>query len=464
MQLQQRIQRLLDFLTTDIWLLSDDGLSTWQKRGLSVARAITLSLIRFKKARSDIQAAALTAITVLTLVPMMAFGFSIAKALGFYTKLQTEVIEPVIERWINVEQAPELRSAIEQLLAFVENTDFSSLGTLGFITIAYAVIRLLGSVEAALNDLWEVQSGRSIARKISDYLSVAIIVPVMLLIAGTASGALSHVEVLQQQNEVLSGDWSPFFLQVVTWVLVWFGFSVLYRFMPNTQIKIGSAIRGGVFGGSLWMIIHLLHIKLQIGVANYNAIYAGFSAFPIFMVWVYFSWWAVLIGGSYAAAHQIEDVHRQKIRRRNLNFRNREQIALQVAIALASAYREENTQCSMQELQEEMQIDLSILEVVLTDLEQAGLVVVSKNNDVLLAKESTRISLFDVLEAVKGPSLQEAPLSLSSIINCAQQTMSFYRQSIADSPANKSLAEVVEMLPREKSKSPVEVLTPFERK
>jgi len=449
MSLQHRIQQIIQFLTTDIWLLSEEGLSKWQRIGVSIARAVTLSLIRFRQARSDIQAAALTAITVLSLVPMMAFGFSIAKALGFYTKLQTEVIEPGIEQWIDAEQAPELRSAIEQLLSFVEHTDFSSLGTIGFITISYAVIRLLGSVESALNDLWEVRSGRSFTRKIADYLSVAVIVPVMLLIAGTTSGAISHSESFQSANDFLLGEWSPFFLRVLTLILVWFGFAVLYRVMPNTQIMIGSALRGGIFGGSLWMIIHLAHIQLQVGVANYNAIYAGFSAFPIFMVWVYFSWWAVLIGGSFAAAYQIEDVYRQKIIRRNLNFRSREQLVVQVAVALADAYRQENTRCPMVDLMNNLQTEESVLAVVLTDLQLAGLVVVTKDNEVVLAKDSQRIHLYDVLDAVKGASLPKAPLSLSKLINSAHQSMEHFHFSIQQHPANKSLAELVELLPSE---------------
>ena len=152
------VKDLLRFSLTELWLLDVNEYRGWKRFGIRIARDLTISILRYRESESDVQSAALTSITLLSLVPMLAFGFTIAKSMGYYRRLQLEVIEPAMNDWLGMSDAPELRSALEQMLTFVENTDFSSLGVIGLITILYAVIRLLSAVEASLNDLWQAKS------------------------------------------------------------------------------------------------------------------------------------------------------------------------------------------------------------------------------------------------------------------------------------------------------------------
>lgn len=437
LSLYQKVLKILKKNTwyVDIWLVDSEELPIWQRRGVDFLKTSLLSFKRFQDSRSDIQAAALTFITLLSLVPMLAFAFSVLKSLGFYAQIQTEIITPVLEDWIPLDSAPELHNALQQMLVFVEQTDVSSLGTIGLITIGYALIRLLASVEAALNALWSVKRNRSFSRKITDYLSVAVIVPVVLLIAASMENWSSTW--LEAQG--VSGNYfssGEIFFRTSVVILIWTGFTFLYRFMPNEKILFGSALRGGIFGGTAWLIINKLLIELQIGVSSYNAIYGGFSALPLFMIWIYSSWWTVLIGGAYAAAFQLNDQHRHYMLRANVNFRSKEQLVFQVSLCLAEQYEKDNTQISLEILEEELGVEPVVLELVLQDLQEANICLISQDKEIILAKDSRRISLWDILDAVKGDSERDnMPNS---------ELLEQYQEAIRNSSSNLSLFELVQ--------------------
>ena len=144
------IERLRQFLSHDIWV----QMSLVGSRKIHMIQILYLSSLRFIRVRCSVCASSLTTVTMISIVPVLAFFFSIAKGFGGYQKLHSEVIVPSIDQWFGSSDAPELRKAIDYLLFFVEKTDLSSLGFVGLITISYALLRLLGSVEATFNDLW----------------------------------------------------------------------------------------------------------------------------------------------------------------------------------------------------------------------------------------------------------------------------------------------------------------------
>ena len=228
------------------------------------------------------------------MVPVITFAFSISKGFGLYENLHTDVIEPILMTWLELERLPELSEAFSQLISFIETTDLRSLGLVGFITVAYSVIRLMSAVEESLNDIWGAPSARSFVRKVSDYLSVSLVVPILLLVGATGSTAF-HLDDAIAAMEAW-GWFGALLVRFGVLVVVWLGFMVIYMIMPNISIQPRAAAYGGVVGGSLWLLVHQAHVSLQVGVANYNALYAGFSAFPIFMIWVYASWVSLLLG------------------------------------------------------------------------------------------------------------------------------------------------------------------------
>jgi membrane protein len=390
------------FLSHDIWV----KMSLVGSRKIYFIQILYLSALRFIRVRCMMCASSLTTVTMISIVPVLAILFSIAKGFGGYQKLHTEVIVPGIEQWFGASEAPELRKAIDYLLFFVEETDMSNLGLVGLITISYALIRLLGSVESIFNDLWRIESNRPFVRKISDYLTVAVVVPIVLFCTASLSAAAKSNHLSMYLTEQISW-WGggSFFLELLTFPILWATFSFAYYFLPNTRVQVGGAITGGIVGGSLCMVFHHVHVILQLGVANYNALYSGFSAFPIFMIWVFFSWVAVLVGASCSAAIQTRENHRDYVIRENLSVRDREWIAFRICFELTKSFLE-GTPCKDKEILEERVQESSVaIRTVLHDLRRVELIEETKEGGAVLIRSPKHISIFQVLDSVKGVAL-----------------------------------------------------------
>ena len=395
---QHLVQRAIQFLKTDLWLLEPQDHSLWVGRGIRIAQAGYLCWLRYNESRSAVRAWSLTAITIFSMVPVMAFAFSIAKGFGLYENLHTDVIEPILMTWLELEQLPELSEAFSQLISFIETTDLRSLGLVGFITVAYSVIRLMSAVEESLNDIWGAPSARSFVRKVSDYLSVSLVVPILLLVGATGSTAF-HLDDAIAAMEAW-GWFGALLVRFGVLVVVWLGFMVIYMIMPNISIQPRAAAYGGVVGGSLWLLVHQAHVSLQVGVANYNALYAGFSAFPIFMIWVYASWVSLLLGAVFASAQQNLDAHRQDIIRSSLLFCDRERLCLRILLRLARRYNSGKPLYTKDELEDELGSTHAAIDVAVADLERAALVAQSHQDEVVLIRSPDHIELVDVIEAV----------------------------------------------------------------
>ena len=265
----------------DIFRIQETHLPEWQQRILFVIRKLLSSWLRFRDSRSAIQVGALSYLTLISLVPVLAFSFSIVKTLGLHQQLQNDVIDPLLNQWIPTEQAPELRSGIEQMLLFVEHTDVSSLGVIGLITLGYAVIRMLSAVEIAMNDLWGVRRPRTLMRKVADYLSVSILIPIVL-IAGTIPIGLTHP--VHARCVVFCG---------LTLVLGFCG-RALECCISFSPIHVSSfGLGGGVCNGLL--VIHHSFFAFQVGVAN-TTLLCRFRSFPLMLC--IGGRWAVIIGAT----------------------------------------------------------------------------------------------------------------------------------------------------------------------
>ena len=405
--MMKAISDLIQWVRRDEWIrdifrIQDANLPEWQQRSLFVVRKLLSSWLRFRDSRSAIQVGALSYLTLISLVPVLAFSFSIVKTLGLHQQLQNDVITPLLNQWIPSDQAPELRSGIEQMLLFVEHTDVSSLGVIGLGALAYAVIRMLSAVEVAMNDLWAVRRPRSLLRKISDYLSVSILIPIVLLIAGTTSHWIDSIH-------TMLGVWSSVGLKLLVLGFLWSGFGMLYFLLPNTRVQFSAAWRGGMLGGTVWFAIHNALLAFQVGVAGYNALYAGFAAVPVLMLWVYGGWWAVIIGATFAAGHQMSEQHRRLIIGESVSLRYQELLAVRLMVALGHRYQQYDTCLSITDFTESISEERVVVDLVIEHLEYAKLVVRSHNDELVLAKSIDTIRLRDILNSLKleqGESLE----------------------------------------------------------
>jgi membrane protein len=335
MNLRQSLEWAQRFFGASIWSSGrgDDG-----KRGRALlyrgSRILYATVQTGREQRLNFRAAALTYFSILSIVPFLAFAFALIKGFGGH-RLMNTVIHPTLESTFGGNE--QLLTAMEQVLAFVEKTKVSSLGAVGILLLAYTSISLLSNIETALNDIWGAKTARPLLRQVTDYTTLLVVTPLMVLAAVTFGTAAQSSGVVSFLRDRLALGFLIHVLLKLTSVL--FGCVAmigLFVLLPNVKVKLSSAAFGGIIGGLLWQGLLILHVKFQMGVANYNALYSGFGALPIFLVWMYMSWRVVLLGAQLAASHQHEQNIHQALRARHVDQELRKTVGIAVA-TLATA-------------------------------------------------------------------------------------------------------------------------------
>lgn len=299
-------------------------------------RLLLITLRQFNRNDLSLRSGALTYAILLSMVPMLAMSTAVVKGLGggdqlrkaAYSYLETlekvqkptELIEgtsPQAEE--NLSEAnltDHLRSATDQLFDYVDKTNFATLGTFGVIGILLSVLMVLGNIETAMNSIWQVTASRPILRKIADYLTLLILLPLSINLAFASSAFIKNPKLALKIDLYIPLDWiQALILQALPIFFITISFYVMYIFFPNTKVKTLPALVGATIAACCWLFIQNIYITMQIGVAKYNAIYGSFATVPLFLVWIYLSWIFILAGAQIAYAIQSEknfNINKQK--------------------------------------------------------------------------------------------------------------------------------------------------------
>lgn len=333
------------FFREEVWTQETADQPFGRRFLFSMCRIGMIVVRGFQRDQCSLQASALTYITLVSLVPMVAIMLSFSKGLGMQNRLMDTLgiekieltpqpVAPVGEsigetavgkqpsweyRVVDgvsgagmttmklAQRLPEpMQKALITVFTYVENTNFMALGLVGSLLLLSSVIFSMAKLEGSLNAIWGISDGRDFLRKISEYLVVLILVPIVFLVATSV-------------NSLLLSNRFVFFLQenfgAVAWLFertvrivgaccVLLGFACFYIFMPNTKVKIFPALMAGLVAGIAWFVVQWAYMGLQIGLTKYNKIYGTFAAVPFFLAWLYANWSLVLFGAEVSFAVQ----------------------------------------------------------------------------------------------------------------------------------------------------------------
>lgn len=252
----------------------------------------------------SLQASALTYYSILSIVPVLAVAFGIAKGFGFEKHLEKEVTQKFFEQ----------KELAEKIIGFAYSALQSAQGGLiagvGVIVLFWTVIKLLSNIESSFNGIWKIRRPRPLARRFNDYLAMIIFCPLFF----AASSSLSIFIVTQVSSYSRDhGLWdtvSPLLtlaFQVFPLILSWILFTALYLVMPNTRVPVWCAILAGVIAGTGFQIVQWLYINFQLGITSYGPIYGSFAALPLLILWINISW-LITLAGAEIAYHAENDI------------------------------------------------------------------------------------------------------------------------------------------------------------
>ena len=381
-----------------LWEVKIDQLPKWQRALIKLLRIFQAVIHDLSDGLPTLRAMSLVYTTLLSMVPTMAVGFSILKVFGLHNQIEPLLLHLLLPLG---EQGERITT---QVIEFVDNIDVGLLGIMGIALLFYTVITLIHKIERAFNYTWHITEYRGLGQRISDYLSVIMIGPILVFTAiaitaaitsSTIINKLSHIEPL---GMIVTGAGS-----LLPYALVIAAFTVVYLLVPNTKVKFYSALTGAFIAGILWESTGWLFASFVVSSGNYTAVYSSFAILVLFMIWLYLSWLILLIGASISYYHQHPDKIPAGQNLSSLSNRMKEKIALLAMYHIAKSFHENATPWTLSELSDTLNISNDVLAEVLHALEFDKLINRHQDRDIsyLPSQSLENISVIRILESVR---------------------------------------------------------------
>ena len=295
---QRLWEMLLDFIrqpTTVIWRARLQDLPGWQRWLLQAVRILHNIARDLTQGQITLRAMSLVYTTLLALVPLLALSFSVLKAFDVHQRF-----EPVLLNLLAPlgERSDELAVTI---IGFVENMRVGVLGSIGLALLIYTVITLVQKVEYSFNYIWRIHHPRSLAQRFSDYLSVILIGPLLVITALGVTATVMSTTVMQRLADI---EPFGFFLVgasiLMPWITAWAAFTFAYAYITNTRVRFMAAAGGGLAAAILWKSVGFAFAGFASGTTRFDAIYSSFAIMFLLLIWVYLSWLVLMIGAQVA--------------------------------------------------------------------------------------------------------------------------------------------------------------------
>lgn len=250
-------------------------------------------------------ASSLAFTTVLAIVPLLAVTLSVMTAFPIFSDFETS-----LQVFLREQLMPEAFSAtvMEYLDEFVSQA--SRLSTVGGLFLLVTAVLVILSIDDALNDIWHVKTQRPISQRLLIYWAVLSLGPVILGASIWTSTLVARQTFTFGEETILplaaAAAWVPYLIGAAAC-------SLLFAIVPNCKVPWRVAVVGGFTTATLFEAI-----KWGLGlyfakIPTYTVIYGAFSVLPAFLLWIYLSWLAVLVGALVAAnlkSHDESDRHR----------------------------------------------------------------------------------------------------------------------------------------------------------
>ncbi len=400
------LQNSWHFVSKKIWHIRLDKVDKKQAPLIRQLRILSLAVRGFHEDNCLTKATALTFYTLFSIVPVLALGFAISTGFGYEKDLQ-ELLSKNYPEYKDL-----LDNAFVSADSLLARTQGGLIAGVGTVLLLWSVLKLLVSIEASFNDIWEIKKGRSWVRKVTDYLTVMMIGPIFLIVAGGLTVAI--------QTKIgsihLLGVVGTFLVKLLAYALVASLFTFIYIVLPNTRVSFKSAASAAVVTTVLFELLQWAYLKFQIGASQMNAIYGGFAALPLFFIWVQYSWYVVLFGAEIAFAGQNVDNYELENEISTLSVRYKKVISLMIANLVAREFYKGERALTAVQIAHQLDLPAKLARNILNDFTAAGILVEVRpepNKDVVYQPGVTesRFTVKYLMDAMEKHGVNSLPIN-----------------------------------------------------
>ena len=362
---QAKLKNWLQFLTVGIWRVTDEEATPLQHRIYACIKIVLLSIRQFTADRIPVRASALTYSTLLSIIPILALLFAIARGLGFDALMENQ-----FRTGVTGQQAELIITWVNSYLEHAQSGIFIGVG---LIMLLWTVLILTDNIERSFNAIWQVKHPRTVFRKITDYFSMLLLLPLLIVISsGLTIFMTTYVK--QMDNYLLLGPVLKFLVRMIPYTLTWGMFIGLFVFIPNTKVRLSPAVLPGILAGSAFQAFQYFYINSQIWVSNYNAIYGSFAAIPMFLLWTQISWTICLLGAEMSYISQNLDAFSFGKETENISRRYHDFFCTIILAAICKRFEQAKVPYTAEELSREHRIPIRLTKRILYELQDMHLI------------------------------------------------------------------------------------------
>lgn len=283
-KLNVRAYKVVRFLTSDMWHIQPDEVGGFRRLYINTLKALYMAIKGFIDQRLSSHASALTYRTLLSIVPMLAIIVALAKGFG----LQGTIYDFLMT------YMPGHQSEVETIMGFVENYLGQVQGGLflgvGLVLFLYTIFQLLDTVEQTFNIVWGVPRGRALGRKLTDYITMVVLLPILMTLSSGLTVMMATIKNTWFNDYIFFTPLWEFMLKLFPYIILIFMFVGIFIALPNTHVKFVPALISGVIAGSAFQVLQALYVSGILWISKYNAIYGGFAAIPLLLLWLQVVW------------------------------------------------------------------------------------------------------------------------------------------------------------------------------
>jgi len=438
------ISDFVEFINEGIWRIRLRNLPKGRRLFTRYLRVFIVAAKQFRGDKCPLRASALTFYSLLSVVPVVAMAFAIAKGFDLQKHLETQIMEKFSGQ----------EMMISQIIGFsrnmLNNTRGGIIAGVGVVVLLWAVINVLSQIEESFNDIWGVKKARSFGRKFSDYLSIVLIGPLLLIMSSSVTVLIATNLTHITRKIALLGVFSPvvrLIIQILPYCFIWILFAFVYIFMPNKKVSFPSGFIAGIAAGTIFVIVQKLYIGFQIGVAKYNAIYGSFAALPLFLVWLQISWLIMLFGAEISFAYQSVDEYEFEPDSKKISPLFRKLLSLQIAHLLVMNFMNGNKPMTVSSICTTLDIPVRLVQDILYDLAGCGILsdAVSENNGEPAyqpARDINGLSISFILLAMESKGIDSIPTARTDSFNALSVRLKAFADTIEKSPSNTLLKDL----------------------
>jgi membrane protein len=440
------LNKIIDFVTTDIWRIRLEDLPFGKSFAIKQLRVVFLTLRGFGQDRCFARASSLTFNTLLSIVPVVAILFGVAKGFGFETILKRELYN----KFPGEAQQEVLWKVFNFAESMLETTKGGVIAGIGMLILFLLVINVLNQIETSLNDIWEVKESRTWGRKFSDYLALMLLSPLLIIMSSSATLFIT-TRITELTNKIeLLGFISPLIFlsfKLIPYLLVWILFTVIYVLMPNTKVNLIAGFLAGIIAGTVFQLVQSTYISFQILTTRYNAIYGSFAALPLFLMWVHISWWVVLFGAELSFANQNATTYEYEPDSLKISSAFKKVLTLQITHLLVHNFARGKRPLTDSEISNSLRMPIRLVHNILFDLVESRLVVETRTREdgkfgYQPARDINTLSIKFVIDAIEQNGTDSIPVAKTEEFQALSDAVQTFSDAMETSPANKLLKDI----------------------